>query len=113
MAPSTYQWSHSSGPNNYPTKFGVSITQEGTEVFRAAELNTTADWSFAELLLDESIIITEDSNLEIQILGYCLVGNGAAVSAFDLEDVKIYGGCRALNSSRILAGTVSLRGVQK
>lgn len=112
-APQMYQWSNSSGLNNYPTKFGVRIMQDGTEVYRADELTTTTAWSEVVLDLNDEVVVSGDSNLEIQFLGYCLIGNGAVVSAFDLENIRIYGGCRQPAQSRLFAGTVALRGLQQ
>ena len=109
MAPEFYEWSHSTGLNNYPTKFGVRIVADGEQVFLMTELNTSTEWSNMEFQLEDRLSINSETNLEIQILGYCLIGNNSSVSAFDIENIKLFGGCRPTGASRLLAGTVKLR----
>ena len=109
MAPATYNWSHTSGPNNYPTQFGIRILVDGIAVFQRTDMNTTLTWSEVAFNLDEdAIVISARSVVEVEILGYCLIGNGAQVSAFDLENIKIFGGCQSTTATRMLAGQVSL-----
>ena len=109
MAPATYNWSHASGLNNYPTQFGIRILVDDIAVFQRTDMNTTLTWSEVAFDLDDDAIVISDSSLlEIEILGYCLIGNGAQVSAFDLENIKIFGGCQSTTANRMLAGRVSL-----
>ena len=45
-APQMYVWINSpSGPNNYPTLFGVRVLKNGTEVFRSEDNPTQFEWN--------------------------------------------------------------------
>jgi hypothetical protein len=95
-APPTYSWvDGGSGPNNYPTRFGIRILKNGTEIYRNPNIPTGTAWSLKEFdFTDDTLFQIEVPTVfRIELLPYCPVGNGATVSAWDLEDIVILGGC--------------------
>ncbi|HEY3386873.1 MAG TPA: dockerin type I domain-containing protein, partial [Saprospiraceae bacterium] len=98
-APTTYTWiDGDSGPNNYPTLFGIRILKNGTEIYNNPAVPTATTWNLKEFdFTDDTLFEIEVPTLfRIELLPYCPVGNGAAVSAWDLEDIVILGGCLRL-----------------
>jgi hypothetical protein len=95
-APVNYSWiDGGSGPNNFPKKYGVRILKNGIEIFRSPDLNTHADWTYKSFnFIDDDLFRIEDNtSFRIELLPYCPVGNSADVSAWDLDEIKILGGC--------------------
>ncbi len=100
LAPTDYLWSaeglpNNTGTNNYPTKFGIRVLKSGTEIFRMEDMATSQTWEtqtfdFAGL---NDFTVADITTFTVELLAYDLVGNGAAVSAWDIDDLKIFGGC--------------------
>lgn len=95
-APAMYTWINGpSGDNNYPTLYGLRILKNGNEIFRKEEINTSPNWTLQsfDFLHDTSFRVNEPSLFRFELLPYCPAGNGAQVSAWDVEDIRIFGGC--------------------
>ncbi len=95
-APLTYAWiDGDSGPNNYPTLFGLRVLKNGTEIYNDPAVPTTTNWSFHDFSFTGDSLFEVDAPtvFRFELLPYCPVGNGAAVAAWDLEDIVISGGC--------------------
>ncbi len=109
-APTTYNWiDGGNGPNNYPTLFGIRILKDGTVIYSDPAIPTATGWTLHEIsFIGNSLFeINQATVLRIELLPYCPVGNGAAVAAWDLEDVVLSGGCVILPASEAsLAGNV-------
>ncbi len=109
-APLMFDWIDGpSGPNNYPTKYGMRVLLDGNEVYRVEDVPTTPDWSFQLYdLQDADIIVSGSNKISIQLLAYCTIDNGSEVNAWDVDEIKIYGRCLPESNSqdRIIAGTV-------
>jgi len=104
LAPHNYLWSAPSttntntGPNNYPTKFGVRVLKDGQEIFRNSNYDTTQSWETATLSFtqDDDFIVDAGttSQFTFELFSYDPINNGAAVSAWDLDDLKIFSSCQ-------------------
>lgn len=110
-APPTFDWiMGADGENNYPTLYGIRVLLNGSEVFFQDGLNTTQTWSAVEHLFNPQnpIIVNTSSQITIEMMAYCLIGNGSTVSAWDLDNVEILVACSPDPSgSRLLAGKIS------
>ena len=109
-APEEYQWNVGhSGVNNYPTKYGLRVLINGVEVYNESEMETTEDWtleSFRFLGID-AFEIEVPSLVRFEFLGYCTVGADSHVTAWDLDEIKIYASCINAPSNTIdIAGKV-------
>ena len=102
LAPYNYKWSAAgytptSGPNNYPTKFGIRVLKDGSEIYRMSNLATTQSWYTSEFNFNHNadfiVAAGNSSTFTFELFSYAPVGNGAAVSAWDLDDLKIFSSC--------------------
>ena len=110
QAPETFDWiDGDDGENNYPTQFGIRILKDGDEIYSNENIPTSLSWVKEEFTFfnNDDFVFTESTTLEIQLLPYCPIGVNSPVSAWDLEDLKVFGSCSAeLGSLKIIAGTV-------
>ena len=100
LAPAQYQWvsnpsstNPTQGANNYPTKYGVRVLKNGTEIFQSINNNTTQSWTYESFDFTDNpdFQITETTTFSFEILAYSPVGNGADVYAWDVENIKVRG----------------------
>src|SRR5690606_1660363 len=95
-APEMYDWIDGpTGPNNYPTWYGIRVLKNGIEIYQQAGIATTTDWTLEEFsFTDNTDFIAEaESVFRFEFLGYCLVGNGAPVAAWDLDEISVQASC--------------------
>lgn len=100
LAPENYLWSaegltDNTGLNNYPTKFGIRILKSGVEIFLSEDIPTSQNWetqSFDFSGLND-FTVSDITTFTVELLAYDLVGNNSAVSAWDIDDLKVFGGC--------------------
>ncbi|MBK8564658.1 MAG: hypothetical protein IPN76_15320 [Saprospiraceae bacterium] len=92
-APANYAWvGGGSGDNDPPSKYGVRVTKNGTEIFKQVDIATTAAWSLETIDFagDADFTVTSQTTFNVELLGYCRQGaNGYAV--WDIDEVKAYG----------------------
>jgi len=102
LAPHNYLWSadgftSNTGLNNYPTKFGIRVLKDGSEIYRLSDLATTQSWYTSEFnfnhLEDFTVAEGTSSNFTFELYSYDPICNGAEVSAWDLDDLKIFSSC--------------------
>jgi len=109
QAPDMYSWINgASGQNDYPTKYGVRVLRDGTEIFSQSEIATTTSWTLESFTFsDPAFTVTSSSEFTFEFLSYCLAGNGAPVRVWDLDEINILGSCTESASSASIAGQVS------
>ena len=110
QAPAMYDWiAGPSGVNNYPTQYGIRVLKDGTEIFRQEDNATTQDWTLETFDFSDNpeFTVTTNSFFTIELLGYCLIGNGAIASAWDIDEVVITSECQ---SGNILGGSLNIVG---
>ncbi|MDQ3015929.1 MAG: hypothetical protein M3R25_04295, partial [Bacteroidota bacterium] len=94
-APTVYVWTDGpTGPNNYPTLFGVRILKNGVEVFLSTNIATELTWNLNTFNFSgPEFTVSEPTLFNIELLPYCPIGNGEPVSAWDIEDISIVASC--------------------
>ena len=111
QAPELFDWINGNdGPNNYPTKYGLRILKNGVEIYINEDNPTTLTWGkeIFSFIDNDDFVFTETTTLEVQLLSYCPVGVNSPVTAWDLEDLHIYGSCKLENTSmNVIAGSIS------
>ena len=94
-APDTYEWlTGDTGPNNPPTEYGWRILRNGVEIGRQIDIPTSSDWSLEAFDFSNLNLSAGDctrATYTFELLGYCPKDNGADVSIWDIDEVKIYG----------------------
>lgn len=100
FAPAEYVWSaegfpDNTGINNYPTKFGIRILKSGVEIFRAEDIATSQNWETQNFDFTglNDFKVNNITTFTIEMLAYELIGNGSSVSAWDIDDLQVFGGC--------------------
>ena len=108
--PLTYDWiSGDSGPNNYPTLYGLRILKNGTEIFRQEDIPTHTSWTEAiyDFLDDDDFIIEDPATFRFELLPYCLVGNGEEVAAWDIDEIYVTASCAPFEGlQQIISGVI-------
>lgn len=95
-APTEYNWIDGpSGPNDYPTLFGFRVLKNGVEIYREEAITTFQDWTFRSFDFSEldDFVTAGPAVFRFEILPYCLVGTGASVAAWDIDDVYVQAAC--------------------
>jgi hypothetical protein len=108
LSPQNYDWiAGPKGLNNYPTKYGLKIFKNNIEIYRKIDISTKTDWSTEkyDFFNDADFTTTDSTEFRIELTPYCPVGNGANVSVWDIDDVKLYFSCHDLNN-RIISGKI-------
>ena len=121
-APLMYNWINGgAGPNNYPTWFRVRVLKNGAEIFLTAPIPTTVMWTetVLDFLDDDQFLVKDPTNFRFELLSYCPVGNGAAESVWDLDELNIVASCASLSGFNksisgkvVTAGGISIPGVE-
>ncbi len=113
LAPHNYLWSaegytDNTGPNNYPTKYGVRVLKDSQEVFLMSDIATSQSWDMANFdfssMADFMVDAGATSVFTFELTSYAPVGNGAAVSAWDLDDLRIFTSCEEECNLEVNAG---------
>ncbi len=100
-----------SGTNNYPTKFGIRVLVDGTEVYQEGDINTEREWNLRTFNFSdvEAFTVTKATVFQFEILPYCLVGNGSLVQAWDIDNLTITAGCNNVNAGFVkVLGNVNI-----
>ena len=95
-APEEFTWiDGASGPNNYPTLFGVRVLKGDSVIFVADSNSTEPDWNLNTFSFSgqPAFTVTTATVFTIELLGYCPIGNGATVSAWDVDEIVIKSDC--------------------
>jgi len=111
-SPETYDWIQgASGPNNRPTLYGLRVLKNGSEIFRSDNNVATTDWTLEEFNFDDEEFSTDVvANYRFEFLGYCPIGNSANVSAWDLDEINLFGNCPSSNMVDIIGTTKTMFG---
>jgi hypothetical protein len=109
-APLEYDWiDGASGPNNYPRRVALRILKNGIEIFRNVNIEASQQWELESVsLLDDARFAVQDSSVfRFEFLPYCTVNNGASVAAWDIDEIKVFGGCsKKMETANGITGTV-------
>ncbi len=109
QAPNDFQWIvGTTGPNNFPTRYGIRILSNGSEIFRQEDIPTDFNWSQEDFNFVglSGFTITEETILSFELLPYCLVGKDADVSVWDVDNISLRGTCINGASRSLLSGTL-------
>jgi hypothetical protein len=96
QAPENYQWiDGASGINNYPKKYLIRVSKNGKIIYYQDGINTKRVWT------KESFDFNSNNNFKtlatatylFELIPYCTVNNGATESIWDIDEIKIIGGC--------------------
>ena len=95
-APENFEWLHGpTGPNNYPTLYGIRVLKNGIEIFRVVDIPTTTAWSMESFDFRQlpDFASKEKAVYRFELLGYCLVGDTSKVTAWDMDELSVLAAC--------------------
>ncbi len=93
-APQNFQWTNGqSGDNDPPSKYGIRVLKNGTEIFQQTEINTTGSWSLEQFDFssDPDFTVSSSTTFEFELLGYCRPSGTTGLAAWDLDEIKVFG----------------------
>ena len=100
-APINYEFNvGNTGPNNYPTLYSLKIIKNADVIYFDESISTNREWtlqSFSFNGLDE-FVFEEPGNLRVEFLAYCPTGISSHVSAWDIDELSLFGFCRPDNN---------------
>ncbi len=109
MAPEVFSWvTGGTGLNNYPTQFGIRVLRNGTEIWNESGIATSMDYTLQTFNFpnNEDFTISQTTNFTIELLPYCLAGNGGFISVWDLDEIQVTG----MSSTNTMANGGTLEG---
>ncbi len=108
-APETFDWINGAdGINNYPTKYAIRVLVDGGVIYEEADINTSPNYTLESFDFSsiEAFQVSEKTNFDFELLPYCLIGNGADVAAWDVDELFVEATC----SGKLSAGSFTLPG---
>lgn len=97
-SPEQFQWvMGDSGPNNYLQKYLIRILKDGKIVYFRDDMSSLRNWNLVNFDFsgNNNFAFSKETEYVFEIVPYCPVGNGAVMSVWDINDIKIFGGCCA------------------
>ncbi len=95
-APEIFEWVNgASDDNNYPTLYGLRVLANGQEVFLQEDIPTTTDWTLEcfDFSDNPAFSVTETTDFQFQLLGYCLAENWGKATAWDIDEITVLSCC--------------------
>ena len=95
----------SSANNNYPTKYGVRVLKNGTEIYEQSGFGIEQLWTLEEVVFgsDPDFAYTGGEEFEFQMFAYDPIGNGYPISVWDLDEFSLTGCC----ASTVVCGSIT------
>ena len=105
-APINFSWlDGNSGPNNYPTKFGVRVLKGTDVVFQQSGITTLQEWNERSFtLVGDDFLVTETTTYTVELLAYCIIDNNFPVTAWDIDDLTLITECENIIEEGVLSG---------
>ncbi|HZV70552.1 MAG TPA: hypothetical protein VFG10_13450 [Saprospiraceae bacterium] len=94
--PLNYEWINGpGGANNFPYYFGIRVLKNGTEIYRKGINQTHLNWTLQvfNFIDNEKFYVDNVTTFRIELLPYCPAIRNAEVSAWDIDEIRIYAGC--------------------
>lgn len=96
--------------NNTPTKYGIRVLKGGKQIYKAIDMMTSKSWTEAIFdFTNEPIFeVSSTTVFTIELLAYGQSPESVTASVWNIDDIKIYGGCcntSSFQSSRYLWST--------
>lgn len=96
QAPDTFVWLDGpSGPNNFPTLYGIRVLKDGVVIFQNEDIPTGQDWSLQSFSFSSiaAFTVNESTVFNFELLGYCPSGMDAPISAWDIDQIEFTSIC--------------------
>ena len=104
QSPIVYNWiDGSTGPNNFATKFLLRVSKNGQVMYYQDAIPTNRDWGLVtfDFSDNDNFKTLTTANYLFELVPYCTVNNGATEAVWDVEDIKVLGGCCTATAKQI------------
>ena len=105
QSPLNYQFVNGpGGPNNFAQKYLIRISKNGTIIYYRDEINTNRTWGLESFDFTGNSLFKNNSTATylFELIPYCHINNGALESVWDVDDIKVLGGCCSSNTPEIM-----------
>ncbi|MBK8670922.1 MAG: hypothetical protein IPN89_16330 [Saprospiraceae bacterium] len=95
-----------SGPNNYNTKYLLKVYKNNLLIYSEDNRLTERSWNLEtiDFSANPAFAVTETSTFRFELRGYCVTNTGGNMSGWELDDIRVYGGCcKNLQSSNAVS----------
>jgi hypothetical protein len=100
-APINYEFNAGgTGQNNYPTLYSVRIMKDAAVIYSDQSVTTNRDWtlqSYDFVGLDD-FVFDQAGMMTVEFLAYCPIGITSNVSAWDIDELSLFGFCEPDNN---------------
>jgi hypothetical protein len=96
QSPLNYQWvDGASGLNNFARKFLLRVSKNGEYIYYEDEKLTNRTWGIQKFNFEsnDNFRTISPATYLFEIIPYCTINNGATESIWDIDEIKILGGC--------------------
>ena len=93
-APANYTWTNGqSGDNDPPSKYGIRVTVNGTQVYKQVDIPTSGNWSLEQFDFtnDPDFTVSSETTFAFELLGYCRQGGTSGPAVWDIDEIKVFG----------------------
>ncbi len=107
LAPLQFNWINgANGPNNYATLYGLRVTVDGNEIFKSEANPASTSWTLEsfDFSNDSAFEVENTTIFQFEITPYCPIDNGTPIAVWDIDDIKITGGCAAPEGGTLEGG---------
>ena len=86
--------------NDYPTLYGMRVVKNGVEIFESIDLGIDTVWTHEQIDFssDPDFAYSGVTTFEFELLAYAPIGNGYAMSIWDVDMFELFGCCVGCNS---------------
>ena len=83
------------GPNNYNTKYLLRVYKNNILIHSVDGKDTERSWNLEEFDFssDPKFAISETTTFRFELRGYCVTENGGNMAGWELDDIRVFGGC--------------------
>ena len=83
------------GPNNYNTKYLLRVYKNNILIYSANNKDTERSWNLEkfDFSTNSEFAISEPATFRFELRGYCVTENGGNMAGWELDDIRVYGGC--------------------
>ncbi|MEY3420650.1 MAG: hypothetical protein RIR48_935 [Bacteroidota bacterium] len=83
------------GPNNYNTKYLIKVYKNNLLIYSKTEIPTGRTWNpeFFDFKDISDFHTNETAVYRFELRGYCVTENGGNMAGWEVDDIKIFGGC--------------------
>jgi predicted transcriptional regulator len=83
------------GLNNFSTRFLVRVSKNGNIIYYEDDIQTNRSWGKHIFNFEGNPLFKNNSNATylFELIPYCTVNNGGLESVWDVDDIKVLGGC--------------------